>query len=176
MPTYSFLPFLQNVPIGTRILTGTLIIFSLLHQVFSHIGPYDQSSSVSNIVRGALGDDSVGQKGAAYDAVGDESNDGGGVGLQIPPYLVVVTGKALWFPWTFLTAGWVETNIIQVSWRVLNAVPRIDCPHLLSSSVHHLCRRSSHGSKVPRARLGASRTHSVQRNRDRRIKHHSLWS
>jgi hypothetical protein len=119
MPTYSFLPFLQNVPIGTRILTGTLIIFSLLHQVVSHVGPYAQPSSVSSLVRGALGSDSAGQKGAAYDGAIDQFNSEDGVGLQIPPYLVIVTGKALWFPWTFLTAGWVETNIIQVRRRAV---------------------------------------------------------
>ena len=120
MPTYSFLPFLQNVPIGTRILTGTLIVFSLLNQVFSHVGPYAQASSVSNLVRGALRNDGAGQTGGGYSGTEDQLKTDGGVGLQVPPYLVVVAGKALWFPWTFLTAGWVETNILQVSGQSLS--------------------------------------------------------
>lgn len=164
MPTYSFLPFLQNVPIGTRILTGTLVVFSLLHQVFSHVGPYAQASSVSNLVRGALGN-----------GVGDEFPTGDGIGLQVPPYLIVVAGKALWFPWTFLTAGWVETNIIQVSQKAEYTIR----PVLIWMSplpVRHLRRRPPSCSKVPGARMGTSRTHSVQRDRHCGIKYHSLWS
>jgi hypothetical protein len=95
MPTYSFLPFLQNIPIGTRILTGTLVLFSLLHQVLSQL---DANRATS-----------------AYDGV-PETKNGDAYGVATAsPYLVLVPGKSFWFPWTFLTAGWVETNIIQVS-------------------------------------------------------------
>lgn len=104
MPTYSFLPFLRDVPIGTRILTGTLVIFSLLHQVLLHLGNDATSTPVSKLVRRALGEAAVG----AYETPGQFQS------MDTPPYLVVVPGKSLWFPWTFLTAGWVETNIIQV--------------------------------------------------------------
>lgn len=174
MPTYSFLPFLQNVPIGTRILTGTLVIFSLLHQVFSHVGPYAQASSVSNLVRGALGNDGAAQKGGAYQGLGDEFQTGDGIGLRVAPYLVVIAGKALWFPWTFLTAGWVETNIIQVSQKANHTID----PVIIWMSplpVHHLRYRPPSCSKVPGARMGTSRAHSVQRDRHCGIKYHSLW-
>ncbi|KAJ9122452.1 hypothetical protein QFC22_001877 [Naganishia vaughanmartiniae] len=95
MPTYSFLPFLQNIPVGTRILTGTLVLFSLLHQVLSHL----DANSAALV--------------SAYDG-SPETKSGDAYGIvTASPYLVLVPGKSFWFPWTFLTAGWVETNIIQ---------------------------------------------------------------
>ena len=81
MPAISFLPFLQTVPVGTRILTALLAAGSLSALFLD----YAVSTSVTSLY-----------------------------GLDIP-WLVVVPGLSWKYPWTLLTAGFVELNIIQVS-------------------------------------------------------------
>lgn len=36
------------------------------------------------------------------------------------PYLTLVPGTSIFYPWTLLTSGFVETNIIQVSLDTVN--------------------------------------------------------
>jgi hypothetical protein len=85
MPQYSFLPFLQPFPIGTRILTGLLVALSLLNVLVT--GLYAQAKP--------------GQTTQQSDV----------------PWLVLVPGRALpWYIWTFLTAGFVETKPLEVSY------------------------------------------------------------
>jgi hypothetical protein len=31
------------------------------------------------------------------------------------PWLVVVPGSSIWYPWTLVTAGWVEIGVVEVS-------------------------------------------------------------
>ena len=90
MPQYSFLPFLQPFPIGTRILTGLLLSLSLIQVLLVGLAARSRDG-----------------QGRTFDGV----NENAGV-----PYLVVVPGKAVpWYVWTFLTAGFVEIKPIEVS-------------------------------------------------------------
>lgn len=154
MPTYSFLPFLQNIPIGTRILTGTLVLFSLLHQVLSQL---DANSAALSSAHGGISE--------------IKNSDVYGTATA-SPYLVLVPGKSFWFPWTFLTAGWVETNIIQVSSASSTLV--ISAKLSYSFLVCDLRRGSTCRSKVPGTSMGTSRAHKVLYHRHRCIKHHRL--
>lgn len=98
MPQYSFLPFLQPFPIGTRILTGLVLVGSLLQVLL--VGLDARTRGTSDKLAGGTGLE-VGAAGSP-DAV--------------VPYLVCVPGKALpWFFWTFLTAGFVEIKPFEVS-------------------------------------------------------------
>lgn len=83
MPAISFLPFLQNVPSSTRLLTALLILFSLA------------GFGLQN-----LANENLPKPGPA--------------GLELP-WLVLVPGKSLIFPWTVLTAGLVELSVFEVS-------------------------------------------------------------
>lgn len=82
MPAVSFLPFLQQVPFATRIITATLVLLSLAALL------------LSTFVR--------------------QNTDGGIPSVNLP-WLVMVPGKSYWYPWTLLTAGWVELSLIGVS-------------------------------------------------------------
>ncbi|WWD18284.1 hypothetical protein CI109_102734 [Kwoniella shandongensis] len=82
MPAISFLPFLQTVPLATRLLTLTLVLFTVVGLGSSYYT--SQSSSEPRIP-----------------------------GIDLP-WLVLVPGKSLIYPWTFLTAGLVELNIIEL--------------------------------------------------------------
>lgn len=42
-------------------------------------------------------------------------NTDGGIPSVNLPWLVLVPGKSYWYPWTLLTAGWVELSFIGVS-------------------------------------------------------------
>jgi hypothetical protein len=43
-------------------------------------------------------------------------NSNGGIPSVNLPWLVMVPGKSYWYPWTLLTAGWVELSVIGVSY------------------------------------------------------------
>ncbi|CAK9780699.1 DUF1751-domain-containing protein [Cutaneotrichosporon oleaginosum] len=81
MPPISFLPFLQTVPWGTRVLTALVIVASLTQFLLASV--VRQSSSVS----------------PAY-------------GHELP-WLVLIPSTSWKFPWTLLTAGFVELNIFE---------------------------------------------------------------
>lgn len=80
MPAISFLPFLNTVPWGTRIITGLLVAASLAHYLISAA-----STPASPPAR------------------------------QDIPWLVLMPRTSWKYPWTLLTAGFVELNIIEVS-------------------------------------------------------------
>jgi len=82
MPAISFLPFLQTVPVGTRILTAVLLFGSL----------------------------------AAFllDYTVQDGTGGRVYGIDLP-WLVLVPGVSWKYPWTLITAGFVELNVVQVS-------------------------------------------------------------
>lgn len=105
MPPISFLPFLQTVPWGTRILTA-LLLFSSLAQFL-----------LASIIR---------QRAAVLPAYGHEL-----------PWLVLVPKTSWVFPWTLLTAGFVELNLIEVgsSWQ---SACCIRSANALSSSLSRL--------------------------------------
>ncbi|RSH88201.1 uncharacterized protein EHS24_000732 [Apiotrichum porosum] len=81
MPAISFLPFLQTVPWGTRILTALLVVSSLL-----------QYSLAAVVRRNSAVDPSYGHE---------------------LPWLVLIPKTSWKFPWTLLTSGFVELNIIE---------------------------------------------------------------
>ncbi|GAA5916661.1 hypothetical protein JCM6882_001574 [Rhodosporidiobolus microsporus] len=84
MPT--ILSTLVTLPPATRALTLTLLTLSLLFFLLRFSLPDAD-------VRSVLG--SGGDAAVAF------------------PWLVLVPGKAIWAPWTLLTAGFVETNLIE---------------------------------------------------------------
>lgn len=88
MPPISFLPFLQTVPWGTRILTA-LLVFASLAQFL-----------LASVIR---------QQAPVLPTYGHEL-----------PWLVLVPKTSWKFPWTLLTAGFVELNIFEVrrSWSI----------------------------------------------------------
>lgn len=86
MPTLTILPFLQSVPIATRLLTLLLIVASGAHWALRALAV--QNSPVG---------DEVARRAALL------------------PWLVMVPGSSIWYPWTLLTAGWVEIGIVEVS-------------------------------------------------------------
>jgi hypothetical protein len=86
MPAISFLPFLQTVPLGTRLLT-LLLIFSTLSALFLSLLANQYTPSGS-------------------------SNGMPGIDM---PWLVLVPGESWKYPWTLITAGWVELSIFEVS-------------------------------------------------------------
>jgi len=49
-------------------------------------------------------------------------NIDGGIPSVNLPWLVMVPGSSYWYPWTLLTAGWVELSVIGVSYLVLTFV------------------------------------------------------
>lgn len=83
MPAISFLPFLQTVPFGTRILTLLLLFFT-----------------ISTLLLSILAE----QNSPAPPLPGQEM-----------PWLVLTPGASYWYPWTLLTAGFVELSIFEVS-------------------------------------------------------------
>jgi hypothetical protein len=46
-------------------------------------------------------------------------NIDGGIPSVNLPWLVMVPGSSYWYPWTLLTAGWVELSVIGVSYSFL---------------------------------------------------------
>lgn len=82
MPPISFLPFLQTVPWGTRILTAILVVASIAQFL------------LASVVR---------KHAAVLPTYGHEL-----------PWLVLVPKTSWKFPWTLLTAGFVELNVIEV--------------------------------------------------------------
>lgn len=82
MPAISFLPFLQTVPWGTRVLTALLVFASLTQFV------------LSSVVR---------ENAPVLPAKGHEL-----------PWLVLVPKTSWRFPWTLLTSGFVELNLIEL--------------------------------------------------------------
>jgi len=85
MPAISFLPFLQTVPLATRLLTALVLI-----------------TSTAAYFLNSLENDDFTNKGRL--------RSGGGI-----PWLVMKPGESFWYPWTVLTAGFVEMNILEVS-------------------------------------------------------------
>jgi len=83
MPAVSFLPFLQTVPVGTRILTGLTILLTLV------------AFALDTLVR-------------------ENSPNPGTFGQEVP-WLVLVPGWSWKYPWVFLSAGFVELSIVEVS-------------------------------------------------------------
>ncbi|WVR06162.1 hypothetical protein IAU60_003192 [Kwoniella sp. DSM 27419] len=81
MPAISFLPFLQTVPLGTRLVTLTILMFSSV----------------------ALGLNILASQNTPPEYKGAR-------GVQLP-WLVMVPGTSIWYPWTLLTAGFVELTI-----------------------------------------------------------------
>ncbi|KAK6908389.1 hypothetical protein L486_01957 [Kwoniella mangroviensis CBS 10435] len=88
MPAISFLPFLSSIPLGTRLITLTIILLSVIGQGLSYL---------------AL----------------DNSPEPGAWGSQVP-WLVLVPGKSIWYPWTFLTAGLVELGLFGLTISVIS--------------------------------------------------------
>lgn len=82
MPAISFLPFLQTVPFATRILTLTLLLFT-----------------ISALFHSLL----AGQNSPAPPLPGQDM-----------PWLVMIPGQSYRYPWTLLTAGWVELSVFEV--------------------------------------------------------------
>ena len=117
MPQYSFLPFLQPFPIGTRILTGLLISFSLLNVLINTV--WEQHNHLIDHLEQSADEVGLGKAASAASKLGKL----GGLGALVKggkggyaPYLVCVQGEAVpWFVWTFLTAGAVEVKGIEVS-------------------------------------------------------------
>jgi hypothetical protein len=46
-------------------------------------------------------------------------NIDGGIPSVNLPWLVMVPGSSYWYPWTLLTAGWVELSVIGVGYSFL---------------------------------------------------------
>ncbi|ORY27895.1 eukaryotic integral membrane protein-domain-containing protein [Naematelia encephala] len=82
MPSVSFLPFLQAVPFATRILTLTLVLFSVSALLLSILA---QQNSPNSLRPG-----------------------------ESLPWLVLIPGESWKYPWTLLTAGWVELSIFEL--------------------------------------------------------------
>jgi hypothetical protein len=49
-------------------------------------------------------------------------NTNGGIPSVNLPWLVMVPGESYWYPWTLLTAGWVELSFIGVSCHGLGEI------------------------------------------------------
>ncbi|RXK36631.1 hypothetical protein M231_06094 [Tremella mesenterica] len=79
MPAISFLPFLQSVPLTTRLLVITQISLSLLVMLYRLMV---QGSDM--------------------------------------PWLVLSPGKSWLYPWTLVTAGWVENNLVELAFSALS--------------------------------------------------------
>lgn len=84
MPAISFLPFLNTVPWGTRIVTGLLIAASAAYY--------------------GIRTTSAGSSPSFEDGI---------------PWLVLMPRVSWKYPWTLLSAGFVELNIIEVRTRLV---------------------------------------------------------
>ncbi|CAD6571152.1 MAG: hypothetical protein TREMPRED_000180 [Tremellales sp. Tagirdzhanova-0007] len=82
MPAVSFLPFLQTVPFATRILTLTLLFFTLsalfLSLLIAQVSPPPPLPG------------------------------------QNLPWLVMIPSESYRYPWTLVTAGWVELSVVEM--------------------------------------------------------------
>jgi membrane associated rhomboid family serine protease len=87
MPPISFLPFLQTVPWGTRVLTS-LILLASITQFF-----------LASVVR---------QNSSVLPTYGHEL-----------PWLVLIPKTSWKFPWTLLTAGFVELNVFELLFSLI---------------------------------------------------------
>jgi hypothetical protein len=83
MPAISFLPFLQTVPMGTRLLTLNLVLFTMSGLLLATLAQQNRSTP-------------------SYP------------GIDMP-WLLLVPGQSWKYPWTLLTAGWVELSLFEVS-------------------------------------------------------------
>jgi hypothetical protein len=54
-------------------------------------------------------------------------NIDGGIPSVNLPWLVMVPGSSYWYPWTLLTAGWVELSVIGVSCLFLIFDRKLTC-------------------------------------------------
>jgi hypothetical protein len=54
-------------------------------------------------------------------------NIDGGIPSVNLPWLVMVPGSSYWYPWTLLTAGWVELSVIGVSYSCLWFARELTC-------------------------------------------------
>ena len=87
MPAISFFPFLKEIPPGTRLLTALLISGTLTAWTLS-----------------------------AFLEIRHQGNPRAGTfTVKVAPWLVLYPAESWVFPWTLLTAGFVEGNIIEVS-------------------------------------------------------------
>lgn len=85
---------LLSLPPATRALTAALIIFSsLLFVLRLSLAPKDIKG-----IFGASGDNTL-----------------------VFPWLVLLPGNVVWYPWTLVTAAFVETNLVEVSCRLWSA-------------------------------------------------------
>lgn len=85
------------------------------------------------------------------------------------PWIVVVPGSVVWYPWTLLTAAFVEVNVIEV--RTLpRTLFRLDSETL--SAVCLLCHLPAARWEVSRACVGSSRVSQIRRRRQHRLKRH----
>ena len=91
MPSVSFLPFLQSVPFCTRLLVLTNILFTLAALLLSVL--VDQNTAGGSSLHHAA--------------------------IQMP-WLVLCPGKSWLYPWTLLTSGWVELNIVELFFSTLS--------------------------------------------------------
>ena len=86
MPAISLFPFLRDIPPGTRLLTGLVIAGTLTAWFLS-----------------------------AFLEIKHQGNPRAGTfTVKVAPWLVMYPADSWKFPWTVLTAGFVEGNIIEV--------------------------------------------------------------
>lgn len=100
LPLVAF-PLPSAVPPATRLLTGLLILFSTLGFFVRCVFPSSLPSSAASFPSGL--ETPLSQFGIFSPAP-----------RQDFPWLFLVPGKVLYHPWTLITAGFAEGNLIEV--------------------------------------------------------------
>ncbi|KAF8604109.1 DUF1751-domain-containing protein [Ceratobasidium sp. AG-I] len=90
------LTIIQQTPPTTKIFTLCTVIFSLGYMLASYYDPPSPERSLTNWA-----------------------------GPDHFPYLVVIPGSVLWYPWTLLTSMFVETHLIELALSLLVVPPSL---------------------------------------------------
>ena len=86
------------------------------------------------------------------------------------PYLTLVPGTSLFYPWTFFTSAFVETSIYEVCCHPLSKPTQ-----LMSDLAHLYANRHPSLSALPREALGCRRDPQIYRRYRHFFQYHRIW-
>ncbi len=87
------------------------------------------------------------------------------------PYLVLVPGSSIFYPWTFVTSAFVETSVLEVRPRSIITASSHIHSHIAYLHPHY----DTSFSKIPRAAVGCRRDPQIRCCDDCCFQHHCLW-